>query len=343
MRASKLDALETIAVQRAIFADEWVVSHPNSPGTPKVVRMADGKTGQQGLIHNGMIQTIQPQPGIQTPQAIDRLERAQRIESGIPAELGGESGSNIRTARRGEMVLGAAVDMPIQEAQEILEVSLEAENRRAVAIQKAYYGSKTTSFYVGRDGKTLKGADTYTPEDIFETDINYVKYSMAGSDMNGVIIGMGQRVGLGTMSTETFMEVDPMIEDVHMERSRIVQDGMRKALLASVEQGASTGSMPPNVVARILKKLSDPNVQVEDAIDDVHNEMQKEQSDQQQAQAQQAPGAPTPPDQQPGIAAPPGGPPPAIGPPSPSSANLAAILGSLRAPANQSGAEKAIA
>lgn len=350
MRAAKLDALETIAVQRSIFADEWIVSHPNAPGTAKIVRPADGKTGVRGIISNGVIMTIQPQPGIQTPQAIDRIERTERIESGIPAEFGGESPTNVRTARRGESVLSATVDMPVQEAQEILEISLEAENRRAVAIQKAYYGSKTFSFYVGRDGKNLPKADTYVPNDIFETDVHFVKYSMPGADMSGLIIGMGQRVGLGTFSTESFMEMDPLVEDVELERSRISKDGMRKAFLAFIEQGAASGQIDGNVLARILTEMQDPTVLPEEAWTKVHNQMQQEQ--QEQAEAAQA-GQPPGPEAQPGANVPPGASPPGaapgagptpgmpVGPANPSSQNLAAILGSLRAPTNQSPAEQA--
>jgi hypothetical protein len=340
-RASKLDALQTIAVQRAIFPEEWVVSHPNAPGTAKIITHANGRTGQRGVIANGVIQTIAPQPNQMADQSIDRLERTERVEAGIPAELNGESGSNIRTARRGAQVLGSNVDMPVQEAQEILEVSLEAENLRAVAIQKSYYGKKMTSFYVGRDGQTLKGADTYTPNDIFETDVHFVKYSLPGADMNGMIIGLGQRVGLGTLSTETFMEMDPVVEDVQMERSRVAQDGIRKALLASVEQGAAQGQMPANVIAMILKKMQNPDTLVEDAINQVHEEMAAQQQAAQEAQQQ---GQPPGPESQPGISAPPPGapgtPPGAgpgpgmpVSPGPPSSQNLQNILGALKQPA----------
>lgn len=259
----------------------------------------------------------------------------------------GNSASNIRTARRGAAVLGSNVDMPVQEAQEILEVSLEAEDRRAVAIQKAYFGNKTFSFYVGRDGKNLPGADTYVPEKVFETDVHFVKYSMPGSDMNGQIIGMGQRVGLGTLSTETFMEMDPAVEDVELEKSRVAQDGIRKAFLAFIEQGAASGQVGGDVIARILQKMQDPKVLPEDAFTAVHQEMQAEQQSQQEAaQAGQPPG----PEAQPGALPPNGqapgagpGPGMPIGPPQPSTQNLAQILGALRAPASQSPAERAMA
>ena len=166
-RQAKLDALNTIAVMRGVFPDEWLVPHPNSQGLqPKIVQNADGKSGVRGIIQNGTITQMNPQPGQHSEQTLDRLERSARLSAGIPAEWGGESGSNIRTARRGESVMSNAVDPDIQETQELLAASQEAEIRRAIAIQKAYYGSKPTLFLLGMDGK-VTGPPDYTPNDTF--------------------------------------------------------------------------------------------------------------------------------------------------------------------------------
>ena len=325
-RAAKLDALELIAIQRSIFPQIWIVSHPNSPGTATIVREAQASSGQPGLIQNGAIQVINPQPGVQTPQAIDRLERAQRLDAGIPAEFGGESPTNVRTARRGEMVMSSTVDMPIQEYQEILAASLEAENVRAIAVQKAYYGSKATSFYLPRSGKVVN--NDYTPNTAFETDINFVKYSSPGTDVNGLVIALMQRVGAGEMSLQTAREIDPMIEDATAEGGQVEAEGLRKALLASLEQQASQGALDlPTIAAIIDERRKNPDRSLEETVLQVHEKMQA-----QQAQNAQQPPQPTQPEAQPGL----GQGQPAIPPAAPSSQNLAAILQSLRSPANQS-------
>jgi len=63
-RQAKLDALNTIAVMRGVFPDEWLVPHPNSQGLqPKIVQNADGKSGVRGIIQNGTITQMNPQPG----------------------------------------------------------------------------------------------------------------------------------------------------------------------------------------------------------------------------------------------------------------------------------------
>jgi hypothetical protein len=334
-RAAKLDALELLAIEQSVFQDEWIVSHPGSPGEAVVVTEANGLAGIRGRIRNGTIIPINKAPGPATTQAIDRLERAERLVASLPAELGGESATNIRTARRGEMVLGAAIDMPVQEHQELFEDSMEAENRRAIAVMKAYYGSKPTSFYIPMNGKTER--TDYTPNDTFETDLHYVKYSLTGTDANSFVIAGLQRVQAETMSPETFMGMDPFIEDVKEEMSRIYASGARRAMMASVENQASQGTIDPTFIARFIQGLHDGKTQPEDALLDAHRAMQEEQAAQ-QAQAQQTPGQPPGPQGQPGMAGPQG----AIPNPPMQQAALSQILGNLRKPAAQSGPEQAM-
>lgn len=349
-RQAKLDALETIAVFRSIFQDEWIVSHPNANGKVRVVEEADGKQGRRGIIENGNMQLVGIQTNQGVPLAMDRLERAQRLTAGIPAEFGGESPSNIRTARRGEMVMGSTVDMPIQELQEIFAASMEAEIRRAIAYQKAYNGSKPSQFVMGTSGEILH--KDYVPNEAFETDLCYVKYSMPGSDVNGMVIAIGQRVGTGIMSKQTAREMDPAIEDPVRERDQVELEGIRQALLTGLEQQAASGQLDPASIARIAKIKAERHVPLEIAVNEVHEEMQKQQAMAAQAQQQGTPFAPPGQeavnpeqpnmvDQMPGMApaAAPGAP---IAPPEQGQVDLASMLRSLRQPANQSFAERAL-
>ena len=297
-RQAKLDALNTIAVERGVFPDEWLVPHPNAQGMqPKIVQNADGKTGQRGVIQNGTILAMTPQPGQHSEQTLDRLERSARLSAGIPAEWGGESGANIRTARRGESVLSNAVDPDIQEVQELFAASMEAEFRRAIAIQKAYH-DKPTLFLLGMDNKVV-GPPDYIPGETFETDLVRVRYPLPGSDANQMAVMIGQKVGIGVMSTETAMEMDPLVNDPEMEMARIQADGLRKALLSGLEQQAQGGQLDPHTIARIIQKVGDGRTSIEDAVEAVHKEMQKEQADKQNEQQQGQEG--TPPGQGPDV------------------------------------------
>src|ERR1035437_10023007 len=277
--ASRLAALEYIAIKQSIFPSQWLVSHPNPPGQAQIITHADGLTGTIGEIRNGQIQETQTQPSIQAAQMQDLLERVGRLAGGLPAELGGESATNIRTARRGEAVLGAAIDMPVQEHQEIFEDSMEAENRRAIAVMRGYFGNKATSFYIPRNGKVTQ--EDYTPNDVFENDQNVCKYGMTGTDANSFVIAMGQRLQMETISQQTFMMSDPVVEDVQEEMARIWISGARRAMMASIENPQQP--QDPTFVARFAKALQDGKTQPEDALIEVHQQMQQAQAAQQAA------------------------------------------------------------
>ena len=81
-------AYEELSIWKSIFQEQWVMSHPNAPTRPKIVRDADGKNGVIGLIENGVIQTIGVNPGAQVPTAIDRLERAHAWPGASPPRSG---------------------------------------------------------------------------------------------------------------------------------------------------------------------------------------------------------------------------------------------------------------
>jgi len=249
---ARLQALTEIAIERGIFPDEYLVARPGE--NPEIIQLADGKAGLLGIVKGGDMQIQQVNPGYKTEQTLDRLERQERLEGAIPAEFGGESGSNIRTGRRGENVLSATVDFRVQEAQEIFAASLLEEDKTAIAIDKAYFGSTSKSFFI--PGRATVGKEDYKPAKLWETDFHYVAYSAAGSDVNNLIIGLGQRLGTGMMSKESAREADPLIDDPEMEHDRITAEGVEAALLASVQQQAADpqGPTSPPILLHLSRR-----------------------------------------------------------------------------------------
>jgi len=336
---AKMAAYEELAIFKSIFGEQWVMSHPNAPTKPKIVRDADGKQGVVGIVENGVIQSMNIQPGQQVPTAIDRLERAARLAGGIPAELGGEAASNIRTGRRGAQVMGAAVDNPLQEAQMILASGKDAENCRAVRTMKSYYGTTISMYVIPRDGKikSIPGNPaTYKPNDVFVSDYSEAQYPFLGADASSIPIELGQRVGTGEMSLQTARELDPKISDPVQEANRVVSEGLEKALLGGIEQQLAGGTLDPIVAAKIEQALrQSPTSHFADIYVSVHEQMQKDQAA--AAAAAQPPpaaaggGTPAPPaSSMPGATAPPPGQPqPLNGPPSQGQANLAQLVSSL--------------
>jgi hypothetical protein len=317
---ARLMALSVIATEKGIFPERYLVSRQGELAS-FVTGPFDGRTGKISIVKGGDIKDVQLNPGFMTNPTQDRLERAERLTGGIPQEFGGESTSNIRTGARGDAVLSAVVDFPVQEGQEALASALEEENRRAVAIDKAYF-NKPKSFYVNFN-KT-KGKVDYTPGVHFTNDANFVSFSFGGADINNLIIGLGQRVGIGTLSTRTAQEIDPYIDDPELEHDRIVAESLERALLAGIEQNVIGGLYGPQDVARIMELVQTNKKDLAQAVMQV----------QQEAQVRQAtPAEPTSPEAQIGLAAgPEGAAQPAIEEPTASTANLSRLLSSLRRP-----------
>ena len=315
---AKLMALEVIAVQKGIFPDTWLIGRAGEQ--PNIINAANGLTGEVGVIRGGELRDMQLNVGFMTNPAIDRLERAQRLTAGVPAEFGGESTSNIRTGRRGDAVLSAVVDFAVQESQRILARSLETENKIAIAMAKSYAGGKSKSFYVSM-GK-VKGKVDYVPNKHFTTDDNVVSYSHAGADINNLVIAGGQRLQMGTMSKESFMKIDPLVEDVEAERDAVTAEQLEQSLLSGLQQQAATGAIPPSDIARIIDLVKADKEELAGAVEKVQREAQERQATMV---------SPTSPEAQAGIAQPDAGaegmvaPPPAEGGP----AGLRELLGAM--------------
>ena len=226
------------------------------------------------------------QPGYMTNPAVDRLERAQRLTAGIPPEFGGESSTNIRTGRRGDSVLSAAVDFPVQEAQRIMARALQEENKLAIEMSKAYAGNRGKSFYVTT--KNAKGTVDYTPNTNFDSSDNVVSYSQAGSDINNLVIGGGQRVGMGTMSKMSFMAIDPLVEDPEFEHDSVIAEQLEAALLSSLQQQAAEGAIPPADLARIMDLVANNELELAEAVERVQKEAQERQAKEVEAMSAEA-------------------------------------------------------
>lgn len=290
---ARLQALTEIAIERGIFPEEYLVARPGE--NPVVVQVADGKAGQIGIVKGGDIQQQQINPGYKTDTALDRLERQERLEGSIPAEFGGESASNIRTGRRGENVLSSTVDFRIQEAQSLFESSLLEEDKIAIAIEQAYWGNQKKSFYI--PGMTGGISSSYIPNQIWETDFHYVSYSAAGSDVNSLVVSLGQRLGAGLISKESARETDPLISDPDMEHDRLIAEGVESALLVSIQEQASNpmGPYQPDDLAYLTRLVIEKDLTLYDAVTRTQQRAQDRQAAMVEASSPQA---------QPGLAMP---------------------------------------
>lgn len=321
---ARLMALEVISVERNVFPDTYLISRPNEVAA-FVDGPFDGRTGKINIVKGGDVRDLVQQTPQATNVAIDRLERAQRLTGGMPAELGGESTSNIRTGRRGDSVLSAVIDFPVQEAQEIFQESLAEENKIAIAIDREYF-DHPKAFYVNTKG--AKGLVQYTPSETFTSDVNFVTFAHAGADSNQLTVALGQKLGTGQISRFTAMQLDPMIDDPEFEHDQIIKEAMEQAILAGIQQHVTDGTMPLIDAANIMKMVASNQKDLVDALI-------KAQADAQARQAAEAP--PGAPETQPGLALPGQGAEAGAAPPAAGGApDLPALLAQLRgAPATQ--------
>ena len=282
---AKLMALETIAVEKGIFPDTYLISRPGEIGR-FIDGPHDGRTGMVNIIAGGDIREIQSQPGYLTNPTIDRLERNQRVTAGIPAEFGGESSGNIRTGRRGDAVLSAVIDYPVAEAQETFSYALEEENEIAIALAKVWDGDTRRTIFVGT-GNAARPV-TYVPNDTFETDEHVVSYPASGTDINSLIIGIGQRVGLGIMSKQTAATLDPYIDNPEAEHDSVISEGLEQALMSGIQQQAASGQIPPLAVAKLMKLIKDDKMELAEAMNKITEDaIAEEQAKQEAAAAEQ--------------------------------------------------------
>lgn len=280
---SRLMALEVAGVEKGVFPDMWLVSRAG-----EMVNIIDGphdgRSGKINQVSGGDIKYMEMQPGWKTDPMIDRLERAQRVTAGIPPEFGGESGSNIRTGRRGDQVLSGVIDFPVAEAQDVLAYALQDEDKAAIALSKHYDGSAPRSIYVGTGNQTQKV--TYIATQVFSHDEHKVQYPVSGADVNSLVMGAGQRVGMGTMSKQTAAEQDPWIADAEQEHDRIIAEGLEQALMGGIQQQAAGGMLPPLVVGKIMDLVKTDKMELAEALVKVTEDAQREQQEMEAAQAQ---------------------------------------------------------
>lgn len=284
---AKAMALWLVATQRAIFPDTWFISRPNEQVT--VLKVPDGVSGVPGEVKGGDLKEVSPVSAPQVAQLLEMLESNQMKTAGVSSQFGGEQPSNVRTGRAGADLLSQTVDFWVQEAQRTIGAALQEENKLAVAIAKEYFGDKPTSIYVSF-GK-VNGAASYTPNKDFDSDANIVAWPHAGADVNSLVIGIGQRLGLGEISKRTARQLDPYVDDPDLEEDRCTAESMEQALLAAINQAILSGQIGPLEVGQMVQLVSEEKQTIYEAFNTVHERIQAmAQQAQQAATAASGPG-----------------------------------------------------
>ncbi len=302
-RAAEMDALAYLATRQGILGEAWVVANPSEE--PELIQAPDPFQGKPGIIKGASVQHRNAPPQFTERTAVGDLERSQRLTAGIPAELGGEAASNVRTGRRSDQLLSAVLDFPMAEAHRLFEDALGGATEAMAAIDLAYFGGTEKSVSVHFGGE--KGDLTYKPADLWTNANgdkalkNRVSYFAAGMDSGDRIIALGQRLGMGTISQETVMRHDPLVDDVEAEISKVSAEGLERGFVEKVNALANNPESPLSTgdFAKFIKMVKDGE-SVVDAWEEIEEMLAQRQ--QEEAAAQQAQG-PVPGPAEPGAGA----------------------------------------
>lgn len=329
-RAAQLDALAFLATRQGILGETWLVANPSE--TPEILQPANPFEGEAGVVKGGSLQHRNVPVQFQERTAVGDLERAQRLTAGLPAELGGEAATNVRTGRRGDQLLSAVLDFPMAEAHEIAQETLEWANDAMACVDLEYFPRSKKSFFVAFQGE--KGKLDYEPGKLWRgpdgkpATGSKVSYFAAGLDANDRIIALGQRKGMGTMSDETLMRHDPLVDDVQGELAKIRGDQLDQVVLARAQELlANPQSMFSMKDMTALKRRVADGESIDVAMDAVMTAIEQRQQEQAQQQAAQQNALAGIPGQTPEAEIPPG-----IAPPPQDLQNLNSLLLSARGP-----------
>jgi len=291
-RAAEMDALAYIATRQGILGETWVIANPSEE--PELRQAPNPFEGVPGIIKGGSVQHRNTPPQFMERTAVGDLERAQRLTVGLPAELGGEAAANVRTGRRADQLLAAVLDFPVQEAHQLFEESLEHVNEAMARIDYAYF-PRSEKVYAVRFGAE-RGDLAYKPGELWVDSAGLVacrskvSYFAAGLDAGDRIVALGQRLGMGTISQETVMRHDPLVDDVEGEKSRSTAESIERAILTQVQTLAASPESPFSVgdFSSLIKKVRS-GVRIDLAWDDVEQEIEERRQAELEAQQAQVP------------------------------------------------------
>jgi hypothetical protein len=298
--SARLMALDIMAKEKSIFPDRYILGR--SGLTPQLVggNWKDGRSGEMNIVLDAeAVGSVAFAADPASTQAIDRLERNARVSSGLVPQFGGETYGALRTGRGIDALMGAAVDPRIQEMQEVMQTWLAVVNEIVFEMYREFWPDK--KYTVVSDWPTDYRQVEFTPSVHIETIANAVSYPIAGADVQGTNIILGQLVGSDMISRKSAMERHPWIGDAAEEKARIDEETFERAATQSMLQQAVTGQIPLVVLAEIEKaRRSNPTGDIFTAIDQANRRMQE-------MQAQQPPEPPegmaAPPEAMPGLAA----------------------------------------
>jgi hypothetical protein len=308
--AAKLQLLDLIATEKSIFPDVYLIA--DGSRKPQLHtsdgKWKDGRTGDVNVISDAsQVGTMRTSPDPAGARMIDRFERNFRVSTGLASQFGGETTNALRTGRAIDTMLGASVDPKVREMQETVQWALPGVFEGMLTSCIGYWPEKKFMMVAGWG--TDEEVVEFTPrKDFAEFTKVGVRYASPGSDAQGLTIILGQQLGMGAISLETFRTQHPQIDNPDYESRKTAEEQLEKAAMEAIVQGALSMQLPLDQVALIQNEFHKPGVDIFVAVERAQEKIKKLQEEKaaEEAAAQE---------QMPQPAMPPGGElPPQIGP-----------------------------
>jgi len=250
--SSKLMALFVLAQEKSVFPDTYVIGENGKD--PQITsnggEWVDGRTGDVNTLRDtaqiGVLrQTADPNTG----QILDRLERNFRVSTALIPQAGGETYGALRTGRGIDALGAMALDPKIQEMHEVMESYMPWLNKAILQTYKTYWGSKSYSLYCtyGSSRRLVE----FTPETHIETLENSYSYRIPGADTMQLTQILGSLFGAGQISSRTFRENHPFIDDADAEEDQLREEKFEAAIMEALQQQIVAGVLPITVVADV--------------------------------------------------------------------------------------------
>ena len=275
---AKLTALDIMAKEKSIFPDRYIMGKLGA--TPTIVggEWKDGRTGEVNILLDADgIGSMNFASDPMATQAIDRLERNARVSAGLVPQMGGETYGALRTGRGIDALMGAAVDPRLMEMQVTMETWLSYLNECVLQTYKEYWPNKS---YVLPAGWAMARTEVqFTPSDHIESFANEVSYPIAGADVQGTTITLGQLYGMKAISKQTMMQRHPFVGDAASEKSMIDEETMEDAMIQAVMQAIASQQASPMLLAFIEEaRREDPDGDIITAVAAANRRMQEQQA-----------------------------------------------------------------
>jgi hypothetical protein len=285
---NRLIALDIIAQEKAIFPDRYIIARPGEVARVQGGGWKDGREGGTNIVEGAeTIGELRNTPDMRTGQVVDRIERNIRVSTGNVPQGGGETYGALRTGRGIDALMGAAVDMRIQELHEISEGFLPDMCEAILATYVGYWPGR--KYTVISRWRGAKGRAEFTPnKELAESYEMMVAYPITGADITQTTVGLAQARAAKGISQRTYQKLHPWIDDGEQEARWINEEDLEEAMKTGIMQKILEGALPPIAGAWLEEFVREG--------DDIYEAVKKLEVRMRELQAQEPP--PAPPGQQ---------------------------------------------